>query len=208
MPSPDSHRDTYVEEYHRHFFSNYARGTHPRACGAIEKHISGIIGMIPLIVYYSDDPDLARRVALEHLRLTHLGNRMEAAGNLIVDILQPVLSGESLLEVLTPVIRRQGHALTGYPFFKWLAYPDEIVVGKRLSTACYVQDAVPATIYLALKYHQDVERGLIANTNLGGDNAGRGAILGALLGAANGEVSFPRSWVEGLRDRPAILSRH
>lgn len=205
MTAPDSHRDTYVEEYHRHFFTRYARGNPPRACGVIEKHISGVIGMIPLIVYYADDPELGRRQAFEHLRLTHLGDRMASAGKLVVDILQPVLSGESLLDVLTRAIRRQDHPMLGHPFFKWLADPDEIVVGKRLSTACYVEDAMPATLYLALKYHQDVEGGLIANTNLGGDNAGRGAVLGALLGAANGDGSFPARWIEGLSDPPSGL---
>ncbi|MFO7644121.1 MAG: ADP-ribosylglycohydrolase family protein [Desulfosarcina sp.] len=204
MTTPGNHRDTYVEEYHRHFFANYARGNHPRTCGVIEKHISGIIGMIPLIVYYADDPGLARRLAIEHLQLTHLGDRMELAGNLIVDILQPVLAGESLPQVLSDAVRRQYHPLLGHPLLKWLADPDEIVVGKRLSTACYVQDAVPATLYLALKYHHDGERGLIANTNLGGDNAGRGAILGALLGGANGEGTFPRRWIEGLRHPPPV----
>jgi ADP-ribosylglycohydrolase len=56
-----------------------------------------------------------------------------------------------------------------------------------------------------LKYHHDPARGLIANTNLGGDNAGRGAVLGALLGAANGVEAFPKPWVDGLRHPPANL---
>jgi len=30
---------------------------------------------------------------------------------------------------------------------------------------------------MALKYHDDPQEALIANTNLGGDNAGRGAVL-------------------------------
>ena len=80
MTTPGNHSDTYAEEYHRHFFINYAQGKHPRACGIMEKHISGIIGMIPLAVYYDDDVDLARQLAFEHLHLTHLGPRMEAAG--------------------------------------------------------------------------------------------------------------------------------
>jgi ADP-ribosyl-[dinitrogen reductase] hydrolase len=50
MITPGRHQDTYVEEYHRHFFTNYANGKPPRSCGVVEKHISGIIGMIPLIV--------------------------------------------------------------------------------------------------------------------------------------------------------------
>jgi len=71
-------------------------------------------------------------------------------------------------------------------------------VGPRFSTACYVEDSIPAVVYLALKYHDDPENALIANTNLGGDNAARGALLGALMGASYGVKSFPRRWVDGL----------
>ena len=94
-----------------------------------------------------------------------------------------------------------------YPLLRWLADPDETVVGRRLSTACYVEDALPATAYLALKYHDNPAQGLIANTNLGGDNAGRGAGLGALLGAAKGVGAFLTSWIEGLHDLPSSLKR-
>lgn len=66
------------------------------------------------------------------------------------------------------------------------------------STACYVEDSVPAVIYLALKYHQDPQQALIVNTNLGGDNAARGSILGALLGAGHGPRAFPARWMAGL----------
>ncbi len=205
MITQGRHRDTYVEEYHRHFFTNYANGKAPRSCGIVEKHISGIIGMIPLIVYYAENPDTARRMAFQHLRLTHLGDRMTAAGNLLVDILLPVLNGDSFKDTLVDKIKRQDNPLLGFSFFRWLEEPDEAVIGRRLSSACYVEDALPAIIYLALKYHHDAARGLIANTNLGGDNAGRGAVLGALLGAANGPQAFPKPWVDGLRYPPVNL---
>jgi ADP-ribosylglycohydrolase len=77
------------------------------------------------------------------------------------------------------------------------------VIGPRLSTACYVEDSVPAVVYLALKYHDDPEQALIVNTNLGGDNAARGSVLGALLGASCGIERFPRRWFEGLIDPPS-----
>jgi ADP-ribosyl-[dinitrogen reductase] hydrolase len=205
MTTPGRHQDTYVEEYHRHFFTNYANGKPPRSCGIVEKHISGIIGMIPLIVYYAEDQETARRLAFQHLRLTHLGDRMTSAGNMLLDILLPLLNGASLKDTLVDKIKRQDNPLVGFPFLRWLGDPDETVIGRLLSSACYVEDALPATLYLALKYHHDPARGLIANTNLGGDNAGRGAVLGALLGAANGYQSFPESWVDGLRHPPSNL---
>jgi len=207
MITPGRHRDTYVEEYHRHFFTNYARGKPSRSCGVVEKHISGVIGMIPLLVYYAEDQETARRLALQHMRLTHLGDRMSTAGILLIDILLPVLNGASLNNTIVDKIKSQDNPLLGFPFFRWLEEPDETVIGRHLSSACYVEDALPAIIYLALKYHRDAARGLIANTNLGGDNAGRGAVLGALLGAAIGPQAFPKPWVEGLRHLPANLDK-
>jgi ADP-ribosylglycohydrolase len=48
----------------------------------------------------------------------------------------------------------------------------------------YLADAFPASLYLAWKYADDFERGVISNTNLGGDNCHRGALAGALLGVS------------------------
>ena len=39
------------------------------------------------------------------------------------------------------------------------------------------------------------------------DNAYRGSVLGALLGAANGFDAWPDRWVKGLRESPAELKK-
>ena len=205
MTLPGTHRDTYVEEYHRHFFTLYARGNPPRKCGAKEKHIGGLVGLVPIIVFFQNDPERAHEAALEHLSLTHLGPKMESAGSLVIKLLLKTLGGMPLKDVLLEAVDKSTSPLLAYPFLKWLHDPDERVIGGRFSTACYVEDSVPATIYLALKYHDDPERGLIANTNLGGDNVHRGALLGALLGAGNGLKGFPDRWIKGLRHPPLEL---
>jgi len=205
MTTPGSHRDTYVEEYHRHFFTNYAAGKNPHQCGVMEKHIGGLVGLVPIVVFYRRSPSLARQAALEHLSLTHPGQKMATAAELLVNLLLEVLSGTSLREVLVQQIHDQKNPLYGFPYLQWLDDPDEAVVGRRLSTACYVEDSVPSVLYLALKYHHEPEQGLIANTNLGGDNVHRGAVLGSLLGAANGLEAFPSRWVKGLRHAPPDL---
>ena len=70
-----------------------------------------------------------------------------------------------------------------------------MVVGRILSPACYIQDAFPASLYLAWKYAEDFSGGIMANANVGGDNCHRGAVVGSLLGVANG---VPARWSEGL----------
>ena len=206
MTTPGNHQDTYIEECHRNFFENYARGKPPHKCGVTEKHIGGLIGIIPIVAFYSTDSDKAREHALMHLGLTHPGTKMQTAASLIIEILLKVFNGSTLEAAIVDEIKSQRNPLMGHPFNDWLADPDERVIGPRLSTACYVEDSVPAVIYLALKYHNEPEKALVANTNLGGDNAARGSILGALLGAACGVEKFPHHWVDGLVDPPPDLT--
>jgi ADP-ribosylglycohydrolase len=205
MTTPGNHRDTYIEECHRNFFSNYARGIPARQCGAIEKHIGGLVGMVPVLAFYSEDSSKARSAALEHLALTHAGAKMAEAGGLFADLLLTVLSGRPLRDAILSEIETQGSPLVGRPFKKWLNDPDDWVIGPKLSTACYVEHSVPAVLYLALKYHDDPEKALVVNTNLGGDNVYRGGVLGALLGAEHGKNGFPQRWVDGLLDPPPEL---
>lgn len=206
MTTPGNHRDTYIEECHRNFFSNYAKGVSPRNCGTVEKHIGGLVGMVPVLAFYSKDPAKARSAALEHLSLTHPGGKMSEAGGLFADLMLAVLSGRPLKDAILARINTQDHSLVGHPFMKWLDDPDDWVIGPKLSTACYVEHSVPAVLYLALKYHDDPEKALVVNTNLGGDNVYRGGVLGALLGAENGKAGFPPRWVDGLIDPPPELS--
>jgi ADP-ribosylglycohydrolase len=190
MTTPGQHNDTYVEECHRHFFDRYSRGVDPRECAAVEKHIGGLAGPIAVALAAPG----GREAALQHMRLTHRGPAMEQAAGTVLSVLFEVLDGRRLEE---SVVEHAGNA----DLESWLHFPDEAVVGRLLSPACYVDDAVPATLYLARKHGRDPERALIVNTNLGGDNCHRGAVLGALLGAAHGADAWPRRWVEALRTR-------
>ena len=78
MTTPDSHRDTYAESYHREFFANYARGIPPGRCAGVENHdtasICGLVGLPPVIMaaLREDDAAAVEHTRLEHLRLTHV----------------------------------------------------------------------------------------------------------------------------------------
>lgn len=210
MTKPGQHNDTYVEECHRGFFANYGRGTPPERCGIPEKHIGGIPFVVPVTIWYADDPKAAERNALAHLQLTHPGPAMAEAGRVVIGLLLEVLSGVRLVDALNACIEDQVSPFFGHPFAALLASDDRRVVGGHFSPACYVQDALPAAIYLALKYHDRPREALIANTMLGGDNAHRGAVLGALLGAEHGAAAFPRSWCRDLaaRDKLQVFAAH
>jgi ADP-ribosyl-[dinitrogen reductase] hydrolase len=199
---PAGHRDTYIEECHRGFFTNLGRGRKAAKCAIEEKHVSGLAMILPVALFYAGQAEEGKAVALRQLTLIHGGRKMRMAAEALFSVLFPVLEGRALEEVLREECAVQRNPHFGFPFLKWLDLEDEEVIGAKLSTACYVEDAVPAILYLALKYAERSEEGLIANTNLGGDNVHRGAVLGALLGAHSGSRGWPERWRKGLQSRP------
>jgi len=204
---PDSHCDTYAEEWLRAFFERRARGAPLRECGVIEKHIGGLAGPVCVLLFHHDDPALARAAGHEHRELTHKGPAMAVALDAVADVLLPVLAGEPLREVVDAAGVRSDNRLLQHDFEGWEPLEDLEVIGRILSPACYVEDSVPATLYLARKYAERPEDGLVANTMAGGDNCYRGAVLGALLGAASGVAGWPERWRRGLRYQPSMPAR-
>ena len=213
MTTPDSHNDTYAESYHRDFFANYARGVSPDHCAGAESHdtasIGGLVALPPVIVaaMRENDPAAVDSTLLTHLRLTHQSGKLEryalALGRLFPRLLQdpeprvaPLVCpiAESFGFPATEVVERMNRDRRS----------DLHVIGGLLSPACYIDHSFPAVLYLAARYSDDFEAALVANTNVGGDNCHRGALLGAMLGAALGYPAIPERWVRGLRSRAEL----
>lgn len=189
MLDPQSHKDTYLEECHRGFFTNYARGKKLEKCAVEEKHIGGLAHLFPVYLSTGDT-----ETALDHMSCTHAGQKMRETGKSVLEVLELCLQGGNLEAALR---QKLGKRRTS-----WLSLPDEQVLGVRLSTACYVDDSWPAVLYLMTKYLDQPRKALEQNTNLGGDNCYRGAVLGGLLGAYHGESAWPPDWLEGLAYDP------
>jgi ADP-ribosylglycohydrolase len=90
---------------------------------------------------------------------------------------------------------------------EWSKDPDEVVIGRRVSPACYIAEAFPASLYLAWKYADDFENAVISNTNVGGDNCHRGAVIGALVGGAVGLSTIPPRYVDQIDDATRLRSQ-
>ena len=210
MRRPDSHRDTYVEEYHRDFFTNLAAGRKPINCGVRDIHIGGLVPVPALAAALgAAHPDL-RRVVGEHVGLTHKDRDVLAAADAFVRMLVRLTREDREPEDLRTVILEEGRdwiseakvrawerACTTGPAI----CPARAVVGGILSPACYIPDAFPAALFLAWRHAGDVGAGALANARCGGDNCHRGAVVGSLLGAT---AATPRPLLEGLRSVDTI----
>ncbi|MEX1116732.1 MAG: ADP-ribosylglycohydrolase family protein [Akkermansiaceae bacterium] len=183
MLEPGWHRDTYVEEYHRAFFTRYAQGKPPAKCGISDEHIGGLATVPALVAALEGTPrEELRRIVKQHVGLTHAHANVLRAADTMVRLLWAMAEGEPLREAMR---REAGDWLSGNKAESWRELPDTQVIGARFSPACYIAEAMPAALYLVWKYHDDFTAGISANAMVGGDNCHRGAVVGSLLGAAN-----------------------
>jgi ADP-ribosylglycohydrolase len=186
MLEPGWHRDTYLEEYHRAFFTRYAQGKTPRKCGISDEHIGGLATVPALVAALGGLPlDEILRTVKEHVGLTHAHANVLRAAATLTRLLVAVAAGDSLREAMQ---REAGDWISGTKAESWKNQPDQHVIGARFSPACYIAEAMPAALYLVWKYHDDFTAGITANAMVGGDNCHRGAVVGSLLGAACGEI--------------------
>lgn len=189
MRTPGSHRDTYIEECHRGFFTRYAQGKPPRKCGISDEHIGGLAHVPALChILRNQNLDAMRSIVKAHVGLTHAHPNVIRAADSLTRILYRIHEGATVHEAIR---NEAGDWFSGNKANHWLAQPDTYVIGQRFSPACYIAEAMPAALYLAWKYHDDFESGILANAMCGGDNCHRAAVLGSILAAANG---IPHRW--------------
>jgi len=207
MTEPDRHNDTYAESYHRDFFANYAKGIHPEKCAGAEGHdtasIGGLVSLPMLIIASLSEGNLTTTTAqaLNHQRLTHRSPSLEIYSSELSALLFHIFhdTNPNIEELACAAASR-----LGFPAAKVVASvrskqsSDCDVIGGLLSSACYIDQSFPSVLYLASRYSNNFEAALIANTNVGGDNCHRGAVLGAILGSSLGFEAIPKRWIDGL----------
>lgn len=192
---PAQHPDTYAESYHRGFFANLEAGKPPAQCAAVTHDTASIGGLVTIapIVFaerLAGTPlDLVQEICMGHLALTHPDAYLAKVCHDYVGLLDELLFREERedAQAIVSAWSKRSISLQLSEIMPRI-HNDNDVVGQLFSSACYITDSWPSVLYLAYKYCHRMEAGLLANTNLGGDNVHRGAVLGTLLGLVNGQT--------------------
>ena len=196
MLTPGWHRDTYVEEYHRKFFTQFARGRALHSCGSADLHI-GALSLIPGLLAGLDalnitDPATLIQHAVSLVRATHDHEYSLRAAADYTRILLHAAEGMPIQRVLRE-LPIPGVSVS--KFMNWVDLPDKVVVGEKLSSACYLPESFVASLYFVWKYHDDFSLALLQNAKCGGDNCHRAVVVGGILGIGCG---VPRKWLRNL----------
>lgn len=70
---------------------------------------------------------------------------------------------------------------------------------------CAIYHMLPAAYYLAARFSDDFESGVLHAINGGGQNQVRAMLTGALIGAQVGLEKIPSRFIEGLKDKETLL---
>lgn len=189
---PPRHPDTYAESYHRGFFANLESGKAKDRCGAVTHDtpsIGGLVTIAPIVLSerLQGLPLIeVQKHCLDHLFLTHPDKGLGQICAVYVELLDALLfrdQNQSHHELLARAAKVS--ISLDLPALVKKAHDDRHVIGSLFSTACYISGSWPSVLYLAYKYAAEPKQALLVNTNLGGDNVHRGAVLGVILGLIN-----------------------
>ena len=92
------------------------------------------------------------------------------------------------LELTSPSISRMAPLL-----YVYRDDPEELIASAGAQTA------FPGVIHLITKYESDLKQALVENVMAGGDSAGRGLIIGMVLGAHLGMDAIPPKWLTDMK---------
>jgi ADP-ribosylglycohydrolase len=199
------HPDTYAESYHRGFFANLEQGVPADKCGATTHDTASVGGLVMLapIVFCGLQNALSitdvKAQCHEHLMLTHPDDYLAKIAGDYVELLARLLlrdEAEDPQEIIAQAALKSINLNLKELSAK--NYSDFEIVGGVFTSACYITGSWPSVLYFAYKFCGDAEQALIANTNVGGDNVHRGAVLGAILGLISSKNAL--AWYHDLTD--------
>lgn len=206
---PPDYPDTYAESCHRGFFANWVAGKAPLQCGAVTHDtpsMGALVTVAPLalaLLGSGESIEATCAVCREHVWLTHPDKNLLHVVDAYVQLIEKLLNREDSMCGSEP-FAEAASVIKGTRLHKLLAEGkgDAYVVGRTYSLACYITDSWPSVCFLAAKYHTDPAMALLRNTNLGGENAHRGSVLGTLVGMAS--ASYPSNWYSSLTLCPGL----
>ncbi|WP_024954472.1 ADP-ribosylglycohydrolase family protein [Sulfurospirillum arcachonense] len=71
---------------------------------------------------------------------------------------------------------------------------------------CAIYHMLPASYYLAVRFHDDFESAILHALNGGGQNQARSILTGALVGAQVGIKNIPKRFIDGLNEKDELLA--
>jgi ADP-ribosylglycohydrolase len=199
----------YVDKATKATPQNLDRGKKPIEAGSSSSDLAGASRIAPLVCRYAKDIEMLVRSARDQTRMTHNHPLVVESAEFFARVCSSILQGDTPVSAIQhlSVEKYQGSPLSEW-VQKGLESGDEesVVVIGRFGQSCHVDEAFSGVVHLIARYENDLKEALIQSVMAGGDSAGRGMVVGMVLGAHLGSQSLPAEWISGLKRGKKIRS--
>lgn len=198
MTSPGAHSDTFIPTMHRMYFENRQLGRDTHSNGCANAHMSDAVIFIPLMLYVMKSPDKAQ---IDIQRAFHIFTTGESGFNtayFIGELIALIARGATLEDAMYTIMTPDRHFSLAFPYRRWIKNRDDEQAIAATGRLAVIEESMPLSLYLSLKYGSDIKHALCVNANIGGDTTGRGAIMGMILGAQTGFSNLPKDMLAKL----------
>ena len=187
-----------------------------REMGRIKKPINnskgcgGVMRTAPVGLAFG--PERAFQEGAEFAAITHGHPSGYLTAGVLAEMISHIVKQKTLSESIhlsTQRLKKQrGHEETLKSLEQALLLSGgKISVGKSIETlgeGWVGEEALAISVYCALKFPDDWEKGTLAAVNHSGDSDSTGSITGAILGTLLGIDSIPEKWVRQVEDSSRI----
>lgn len=174
--------------------------------GSLSPDFAGASRIAP-IVFFAENKKDGIRDSIIQTKITHNDDRVIWTAEFYARVAYLVLDKKSPTIAIEKAAEEMNNPWIDQNIFKASEHlsfaPVEAI--KKLGQSCSVQFAFPSTLYLIMKFENKYKDAMIENVMAGGDSAGRGLIVGMILGAYN-ENEIPEKWIKDLKSIDRLQS--
>jgi ADP-ribosylglycohydrolase len=200
--------DGYFDGATKETLNNFSAGKDPAEAGSGLDDLAGAARISPLAFCYRDDLDKLLQTARVQTAVTHNNQEVIESAEFFARVVWQVLHGKTPAAAIQQLMTQE---FNRKPYVKWIedglksVEKDTRQALLDIGQMCEVAAAFPGVVHLIIKYQDNLKEGLIENAMAGGDSAGRGIIVGMILGAYHGIDAVPPKWLSDLRAYPEIV---
>jgi len=201
--------DGYFDNATKATIENIASGKPSTESGSDSDDLAGAARIAPLAYVYQNDLEPLINSVRAQTALTHNNSLIIDTAEYFARVVWNVLQGQTPSESLKTA---KTATLDTEPYSNWVDAGLESTAGdtrqviKDFGQMCEVNAAFPGVVHLIAKYENDLYGALVENAMAGGDSAGRGLIVGLIVGAHKGMESIPDPWLTDLKAYDRIMN--
>jgi ADP-ribosylglycohydrolase len=200
----------YVDGATKVTLANIASGKSALNCGSGSDDLAGAGRVAPLIYVYHKDSEAMIAGAKAQTAFTHNNPQVIESALFFSTVALSVLEGAT---PKAAILRVKEEQWVKAPLLRWIEKGlDSVAQESRqaifnFGQMCETAAAFPSVIHLIVKYENDLKTALVENIMAGGDSAGRGLLVGLLLGAHLGIDAIPQNWLKEMKAYQQIVDK-